>query len=290
MKNFLIELINLIVKPFAGKGIIDKYFPFLLHLYENIYSKLQPDEYETVSIPNNLKLRVSKKDSHIGNLLINKGEFEPLETLEFIKSLTPTSVVFDVGANFGYYSVIAGSVAKQGKVYAFEPDKQNFVEVGYNVGLNNLNNVVIENLGVGNKIGNFSFQPDSVHRGRSRFVENAGEYSVSVVTLDSYCNENAIYNIDILKIDVEGFETDVLKGARRIIQNSKDIKLFIEYNIETLKERGLNSTDFFNSLSECKLIPMLIIDETKKQIIEFNQANLQNVLSHSTYCNLVCTH
>ena len=290
MKNPLINIINFIVKPLAGKGIVDRYFPFLLHLYERVYSILQPSGYTTVNIFNNLKLRVSNKDTHIGNLLINKGEFEPLETAEFVNVIKKDSVVFDIGANFGYYSIIAASLANLGKVYAFEPDKNNFVDFKYNIELNNLSNINSENTGAGSNNGNVSFKVDGIHRGRSKVVENKGDYDIDVVTLDSYCQINNIENIDILKVDVEGFETEVLLGATEIIKKSSNIKLFIEFNPATLKEIGLNHTKFFAAIRQVGLIPQLIIDESRNQILEFNSENMQNVLNHSTYCNLVCTH
>jgi len=288
MKSILIKIINFISKPFAGKGIIDRYFPFVLHLYENIYSKIQPDEYVIVNIPQNLKLRVSKKDSFLGNLLINKGEFEPLETLEFIKSIQQDSTVFDVGANFGYYANIAGSIAINGKVYAFEPDKNNFEDLKFNASLNSLINIKVENLGVGSTSGYVYFKSDTVHRGRSKIVENEGDYKINIVTLDDYCQKKNILNIDILKVDVEGFETNVLEGAKNVIKKSPNIKLFIEFNPSTLKERNLEVAVFFDTLKDVGLAPKLIIDEAKGQVLEFNQKNLKHVLTHSTYSNLVC--
>ncbi len=290
MRSFIINIINFIVKPLVGKGVIDRYFPFLLHLYERVYSILQPAGYTTVSIFNTLKLRVSNKDTHIGNLLINKGEFEPLETAEFVKSITKDSIVFDIGANFGYYSIIAGSLANLGNVYAFEPDKNNFLDFKSNIELNNLLNVVAENVGVGDINSTMSFKMDGIHRGRSKIVDNNGDYTIDVVTLDSYCQSNNIENIDILKVDVEGFETKILLGAKEIIKKSHNLKLFIEFNKTTLKEIGLNDIDFYNMIKQVDLVPKFIVDESKKQILEFNKENVSMVFSYSTYCNLICSH
>lgn len=287
MHSILLSLLNFVSKPFAGKGI-DKKFPILVTLYQKFYTSFQKNELVTIAIPNNAQLTFAATDPHIGMFLIYKKEYEPLETALYSDSLTKDSVIFDVGANVGYYTVIGAKTAA--KVYAFEPDRGNYQLLLNNISLNKLTTVQAENLAVGEQAGSLPFHMDKVHRGKSgiAFDGTSFDYMIPVITLDQYCAQNSISHIDIIKLDVEGSEISVLKGGANIIRNSPNLKLFIEFNPDSLRDVHLTQTDFFAVLAMVNLKPVKIIDETRKTIIDFSPQNVEEVLKHATFTNLYC--
>ena len=129
-------ILEKVAKQFMGRGI-DKKFPFLVWIYKKIYTRFSPAGEIETNIPLNSKLLVSSKDSGMGLMLRTKGVFEPLQTKIFIKSIKKGNTVFDIGANNGYYTVLASKlVGKNGKVYAFEPDPQSLKLLYKNLKLN----------------------------------------------------------------------------------------------------------------------------------------------------------
>ena len=291
MKSIFLPFLNKISAPFAGKGI-DKKFPFLVKMHEKLYAGLQSEGLVTVplKIPNtsNLKLQVEAKDTYVGMFLINTGIFEPEETKLLLSELNSGSVVFDIGANIGYYSIVSAS--KQGvSVYSFEPDKDSFDLLKSNISLNGLTSVTPVPLALGAQKGKIPFTVNTEHRGKSGISANGDfDYEVDVLPLDEYCRLNNIKEIDVIKLDVEGLEIDVLTGAKNTIQASPNLKLFVELNPESLRLVNKNVNDFLSVLADLDLVPSKIIDETRSKTLDFSKEVLDEVLSHSTFTNLLC--
>lgn len=289
MKQFLFNILKVITSPFVGKGFIDRNFPFLISLYEVVYYYLQPIGFKEVSIPMNLRMNVPYKDTHVGMYLINNGVFEPLETQEMLNSIEDKDTIFDIGANFGYYTLLLSKKSPNGRVYSFEPDISNNDLLLDNVSLNSLNNIQIEKIALSDREGKVSFMSSRVHRGKSQIsTGKKASYEVPVTTLDTYCKRNNIPEIHLIKLDVEGSEIPILRGGNSIIAKSSNLTLFIEYNPRSYTEFGFTRDDFFNTLSAVGLVPKYIIDESSNNVIPFSEINLENVLSKVTYTNLIC--
>ena len=287
MKQRLLKFINFFAKPFMGKGI-DKKFPWLLTLYENVYVALVNPKKVVTKIPLDLDLIVDTKDSYLAMFLTTKGYYEPLETEKFIKSITKDATVIDVGANFGYYSMIAAKLAK--KVISFEPDKENFQILSDNISLNKFNNVVAVNKAVAEVAGQVPFDSAIIHKGKSGVAADASkaDYYVRSVTLDEFCYANKITQVDVIKLDIEGFEIKALKGATAILSKSKNLKVFVEFNPDSFIEFNYTFEDFFDVLEQINVVPVKIIDETRQKILDFSKEALEKTLKHSTFTNLYC--
>lgn len=289
MKSLILKLIDTTVSPLVGKGFIDKHFPFLISLYELVYYYLQPNGFKIVSIPLETKLKVPFKDTHVGMYLISKGVFEPLETKLLLEYTKSNDTVLDIGANFGYYTTLLSRTANEGVVYAFEPDIANNKLLNENINLNNLSNVITEKLAVSSEIGEVGFSSSKIHRGKSHVSsDDRFTYKVPVVTLDSYCANNKIKEINVMKIDVEGSEIPILRGAKDIISKSKRLTLFIEYNPGSYMSAGFSESDFFAALDSVGLHPLYIIDEARNSVMEYTKSNLDTLLRRTTYTNLLC--
>ena len=146
------------------------------------------------------------------------GKYEEYETILMLSQVKKESVVVDVGANIGYYTLLL--VQKCKKVYAFEPDKECFLILKKNVEENKLGNVVLINKAVGDKNEQRAIIKDKSNYGNSRVGEGKG---VECVRLDDVIKEK----VDLMKIDVQGYEEKVIEGAKKIIKKDKPI-LFIE--------------------------------------------------------------
>jgi len=144
----------------------------------------------------------------------------------------PDEILFDVGANVGVYSLIFSS--RRGRAIAFEPVPETFSALAANVSLNNVNDLVAkENIGVGSADGsiNFTIDKDATNHVVALGGETASSLSVPVTSLDSYSAKHDVFPT-IIKIDVEGFETEVLSGCTRILDEraSRPNVIIVELN------------------------------------------------------------
>lgn len=154
--------------------------------------------------------------------------------------ISNSKVIFDVGANIGETTLnIAKLCNKNCFVYSFEPDKFCFEKLKTNVGLNSFKNVKLNPFGLGEKESDyFLTSPTKDNRGGNRIVHNSIENpNIHVKRIDDYIKQNNIDKVDLIKIDVEGFELKVLKGGKNCIEMHRP-KLFIEINDANLKEQG----------------------------------------------------
>ena len=164
------------------------------------------------------------------------GSYEYEKQKIFYNNIHIKDVVYDIGANVGFYTLLASSlVGSKGYVYAFEPFPDNVKFLKKHIELNKIKNVSIIEAAVGNQNRNVFFKTgDDNFSGR---IDNSGEITVSSISLDSFISENLLPNI--LKIDVEGEEYNVLLGAKLLLQKTKPI-IFLATHSEEQKELCLN--------------------------------------------------
>ena len=145
--------------------------------------------------------------------------------------------VVDVGAHIGLYSLIAAKrVGSSGKVIAIEPDPENFKILKKNILLNQLTNVEPLECAVYSAKEKLKLFLPELDQGRTIFntvmQDRAGMSSnfleVEANTLDNILSEYSMHRVNYLKIDVEGAELEVLKGAVNTLSSNKDITLIIE--------------------------------------------------------------
>ena len=129
--------------------------------------------------------------------------------------------VFDVGANVGFVTLLLSRlVGELGRVYAFEPDQDNFAALQRNLDHNRISHCVPVNMAAGDRSELVGFAP-----GINGFVDATAAQTVPMTTLDQFVEENGINRVDFVKIDVEGFELCVLKGMTRVVRRFKPVLL-----------------------------------------------------------------
>ena len=188
---------------------------------------------------------------------------------------------FDIGANIGLHSLFAAKrVGSKGKVFAFEPCESIYKRIIENIESNHIDNIYIYNLALGDNereteiIKNTSdtsrthirlFSEDEI--GRDKKIEK-----VIMTTLDKFVIGNNINRIDYLKIDVEGYEFNVLKGSAKTLAIIKPSIIQVEFDHENLIHNNVD------------------LDEVRKYFQEYNyylfSLNSNNKL-HSLKSNLV---
>jgi FkbM family methyltransferase len=156
------------------------------------------------------------------------GTYEVDLLRAFAASFAPGSVVYDVGANVGIYSLLASSrVGPSGMVYAFEPQPRNLLYLRRHMTLNHVQNCVILETAISNTAGTLRFSAASLEPSMGR-LSPEGEVLVPSTTLDRCIyGEKGLRPPNVLKIDVEGAEWDVLQGATRALAEFHP-KIFLE--------------------------------------------------------------
>ncbi len=145
-----------------------------------------------------------------------------------LKSLTeatgPSDIVFDVGASVGLMSIHCASRAGNGQVFAFEPDPENMKRLRRNAALNGLSNVTGIELAVSDKASEVTLYSDGANGASPSLREQPGRSGapkgtilVRSVTIDAEIVADRLPVPDVMKIDVEGAEILVLRGARRLL-------------------------------------------------------------------------
>jgi FkbM family methyltransferase len=146
------------------------------------------------------------------------GSYEWQKQMLFVNMVRPGSVVFDIGAHVGYYTLLAAElVGKSGQVFAFEPAPRNLGYLRKHVQLNHCQNVRILPVAVGAESGAGFFE-EGGDSSTGHLSSGAVGLSIPVVALDDLIARHEIPYPDYLKIDVEGAELQVLFGAVSILQ------------------------------------------------------------------------
>jgi FkbM family methyltransferase len=142
-------------------------------------------------------------------------------------------VIFDVGANVGQYlDILVPHLPANARVFSFEPSPIAFEKLK---GRNDFENILKINAGLGEKKGfiklfgveNQSTLASSFQR--ENFSEKSKFLEVPIDTIDEYCHNNGIEKIDFLKVDVEGMDLAVLKGAKKMIDDDKISSIQFEF-------------------------------------------------------------
>lgn len=173
---------------------------------------------------------------HVQRNLYFIGAYEQENCGQWLNLVTRAQVVFDVGANVGLYSLLAAVMNPRVTVHAFEPTPELHATLTGNAKLNGVEGRLTANLaGIGRKNGQAFI---NIERGRSgdndgmNFVTGAagatGSRPITLYSLDEYCAERGITRIDLMKMDVEGYEAEALLGAKQLLEKKAIRVLLLE--------------------------------------------------------------
>ena len=165
----------------------------------------------------------------------------------------PGMTALDVGANLGLYTVLLSRlVGPAGRVIAFEPDPHHFALLKRNCALNGCTNVEAHNMALGSGSGRFVLHKEILNSG-NHFLGASGcrhspsEVEVDVASVDEFL---PMLQPDLVKIDVQGWEVEVLRGMRRMLTASPHIALYLEFWPFGLRRAGYSPDELLELLAE----------------------------------------
>jgi FkbM family methyltransferase len=229
-----------------------------------------------VDILNKKSIKLCGNNSTYAILGSGNYEFEEMQASSRILSKFPeNAVVFDIGANIGYFSLCVKSWFPKMEVHAFEPSISTFNELMKNIDLNKLDGIVANNIGLYNeeKVVEL-FAPEEVcgHTSLKNIlgVEECQKEICKVTTLDSYIEKSDIHRVDFIKCDVEGAELFVYEGGRGALEKFKPIVLSEILHSEAFGYNNDDILSFFTELGyECFRIlgdDLIPVDKVSKEL------------------------
>ncbi len=210
------------------------------------------------------EMYIDLRDAGISRDLYLHGCREQEATKLFKSYLRPGQIVLDIGANIGYYALLeAERVGSSGRVYAIEPAPRNCEILRKNVATNGYERVVdIECAAISDKTGSeclYLADRSNLHTlGRTRVMDSYVRFvdtvEVPAFSLDDFVEHKGINasGIDVIRMDIEGYELEVLNGMAEVISQAVSLTLFIEIHPKLIKERVGDAAyaGFLNRLKE----------------------------------------
>lgn len=180
--------------------------------------KLIPPQMRLPILQGRLKGKKWIAGAHTHGCWLGSYEYEKQNLFE--ERIALGSVVFDIGANVGFYTLLASElVGPQGHVYAFEPVPRNLGYLNRHLQLNNVNNATVIEAAVSDRTGT-AFFDNSVGSAAGR-IDSRGGIAVNTVKLDELIGSGKLSHPSYIKIDVEGAEFSVLSGAQSMLTNAR---------------------------------------------------------------------
>jgi FkbM family methyltransferase len=235
--------------PIAKRNKVYAYYRFI---WWQMQSRLNSKKLFSVPYVGGTRFYAKQRLTGItGSIYTGLQDFEEMSFL--LHFLRKEDCFFDVGSNVGAYTVLASGV-RGSKALAFEPNTTTYSLLKNNVSLNKLEELVqCENKGVGSKHGNLNFtvDGDTTNHVISDDEQSMPHVEVPVVTLDDYANT---YQPAMMKIDVEGFETEVINGAGEILRHQNLKAILIELN-GSGGRYGFDETEIHQQLQSLSFAP-----------------------------------
>lgn len=278
MQKIIRELYRIGFKIFEGREV--RRF-FIFRVAVNFMKGVLKKDFVVID---GHKLIVDKNDGL--NLLIN-GKHEPAVTKLVKNEVKNGDVVLDLGSHIGYYTLMFSKlVGDKGKVYAFEPNPNNFAILKKNVGLNNCKNVVLVQKAVSNETGkvNLYFDEDFEVSSRMYNPQNKRYKHIKVgsTRLDDYFKNT---KINFIKMDIEGSECNAVEGMTNLLNYNRELKIITEFWPVGLRKYGKSSKEYLRLLSKQNFK----LYEIKNGIITLDIPKIsKNHMNFNWHTNLFC--
>ena len=218
LTTLLLTLVNLMVKKLFVERIYKKIYIDPHNIYVRIHAKNYSFWYRSVAYDDlNMMCRENLKF------------WESSSRQIFSELAKKSNFVLDIGSFTGIYTLIASKSNKNVHTISFEPNPLIFRALEKNLRLNRIKNAKLEKLALDNESGrDFLHLNHEVYMSAASIIEtnlNYEKYEVEKSTLDSYFEKNENLAVDLMKIDVEGLETRILEGSRKVLSKFSPILL-----------------------------------------------------------------
>ncbi len=222
------------------------------------------------------------------HLFKNKQDAFEISLLK--KVVVPGAVVVDIGANIGFYaSILSSQTGQSGTVHCFEPDEKNFEKL--QVHTRDLANVRINNKAIGpvsGKIRIYTSKELNVDHRTYRPDDYATEKEIESVSLDDYLSQTGNHKVDLIKMDIQGFEMQAVQGMTRTFQNNPHLKIISEFWPYGLQKAGSSATEYYEWLQQ-KGFDIRLISNSSLEPLTKEKVQELEPLDKSHYYNILAT-
>lgn len=272
-------------------NIMTSYLGILKYIYINLLSpkplRYISDRIISLFIPKKLHIAegvviLDQNDVGVsGSLAL--GLHDPFEIEQFRKDIQPGMTVIDIGANIGYYTVIAAyHVGTQGQVLSFEPEQNNFDLLQKNIKANNFTWAKAYKTALSDTSGSRSLFLADSHTGIYSFANNRNsKHHIQVITntLDNYLEKEKVNKVDIIKMDIEGGEMLAIDGMKKTITNNPRLILFVEFYPQAIERLGRKPIELLEKINALGL-SLSFMNEDKKVLTPLLRANFATFVNN----------
>ena len=228
------------------------------------------------------------EDANIASFVVTNGSYELATEKEIMSILKPGDIFIDGGAHIGFYSLLAARfVGEEGKVYAFEPTESTRYYLEKNVKLNLFPNIFVSEYALSNIDGNVSFSVTKSSECNSVSSDQKTDNTIIQVpstSLNSFCKNNHIDTVDLVKLDIEGQELNAIMGMSELIKENQNIKIIFEYNAEY--EVTNSAAEIFSLLRSFGFNSFIALLDSP---VSVNDDSVLKILSLRHNCNILAT-
>lgn len=224
----------------------------------------------------------------------------PDREILFLQAVASSSqkprLVIDVGANIGVFTLAFADIFDDAKVIAFEPSQRTYSRLERNLNASVFSkHVRLENIALSDVDGRVQFLDDPKSPATNHLVADLSEdhnlpnlpcVAVDCLKLNTYCESNSITHIDLLKIDVEGFECQVLEGARAVIERRAVTWIFLELCPSNLNAVGRSADCLWQTIASLQLAAYKITSSGRLSLISYDEfcgSSLANIVLTSCF-------
>jgi FkbM family methyltransferase len=256
---------------------------------------LQISETETLTkIFSGLKMYIDPRDMAVAVHIALDGIWEQEITDAWLTVLQPSDTVLDIGANYGYFGLLSSQFTEKNKakIIMFEANPHIIPYINKSLSINWFNlHAKVENLAVSDKPGKAQLSVLKNYIGSSSLqtIEQLDSYmhekmqlevqetiDVATITIDEYCKINKIDDVNLIKMDIEGYEEKAYSGMRNIVKKSKNITMFIEFTKE-----GYSAPEDFYYLMLSDFGNVYTISDNGSLVLQKNNS-YENIIGNSS--------
>ena len=201
------------------------------HIYPKVYWQLGNDKFAVFETTTDLKIKIRVKSTDLMALtnvwMINEYDVDSFK-------INQNDVVIDVGAHIGLFSLLVSQFCKTGKIFSFEPIRENFDLFVSNLELNHIQNVFPFNVGVSKNSGGLNLFLNDDQSAHSIFPNGSKSVAVDSTSLQKIFDEKKISACKLLKLDCEGAEYDIIDSLP-VEYLDKIQNMVIEYHFADTK-------------------------------------------------------
>jgi|TARA_Y100000031_G_scaffold154210_1_gene201224 FkbM family methyltransferase len=234
-------------------------------------------------------MSVHKEDDRVSKEILEHGVWEAFESAIVVKRLRSGAVFVDVGANIGYYTLLASSlVGAQGHVLAFEPERKNFDLLRDNSSRYGAANIRVVHAGLSDEEGDGLLYLCKDNLGDHRmFDDEARPHQRIKLIVGDGLLQRECDRVDFLKIDTQGAEANVVAGLQETIAVNRDhLDMIIEFWPYGLIQAGRSARALLNLLEPFRF-DLFVIDHVQHRLLPTDCAELLDAAENS---NLLPKH